>query len=120
MARREKWAEEEQWDLTGDLDTVAGMKRLADAGNAGAALVLGWAHFEGRGTRRDANEGAKGVRRSAELGNAAAHCILGSLLYQGSYVPVNKQGGSSGRSFPRDKDSSPRAFFWSRSPSANA
>ena len=69
----------------GDYDTaLREWRSLAEQGDAGAQLNLGYMYDNGYGVTQDYKEAIKWYRRAAEQGNARAQYNLG-LMYDGGY-----------------------------------
>ena len=74
----------------GDYDSaVRAWRRLAEQGNAGAQLDLGFMYDNGYGVSQDYKEAIKWYRRAAEQGNDRAQYNLGLMYDNGDGVPQN-------------------------------
>ena len=59
----------------------------AEAGHPGAQAALGELYFQGKGTRRNAQEAAKWYKLAAKQGNVDAQVTLGWMYNAGTGVP---------------------------------
>jgi len=64
-------------------------RRLAEAGDSGSQLMLGWYYDNGLGVAEDDAEARKWWRKSAESGNARGQKRLGHMYEEGHGVPKN-------------------------------
>ncbi len=68
-----------------------GYKKLAEQGNAGAQLRLGWMYADGQGVPKDDQQAVAWFRKAAEQGNSGAQINLGRMYGKGQGVPKDKQ-----------------------------
>ena len=74
----------------GDYATAwRGFHRIANQGNTGAQVYLGYMSYYGEGVPRNYVEAVKWYRRAAEQGNAYAQVNLGTMYFNGEGVPRN-------------------------------
>jgi len=64
-------------------------RRLAEAGNSGSQLMLGWYYDNGLGVAEDDAEARKWWRKAAEAGNARGQKRLGYMYEEGHGVSKN-------------------------------
>ena len=75
---------------TGDYTTALRLIRpLAEQGDSGAQLKIGYMYAHGEGVPRDYVEGVRWYRRAAEQGHGSAQDSLGFSYYRGEGVPQN-------------------------------
>ena len=80
--------------LAGDniKDGIAWLRKAADQNNMEAQVLLGLAHFSGRGVDKDAMEAVKWLRPAAEKGYPKAEGLLGHVLISASAVRDTEEG----------------------------
>lgn len=68
-------------------ESLEGLRRAAEQGDADAQVNLGFAYEQGEGVRKDYAEGARWFRKAAENGNVRAQDSLGEIYGRGLGVP---------------------------------